>query len=112
MMDLGAPPDPMYQMDNFQESFHLVQKTKFKLFVLHQMETFLEIVHLIHGVRGGSQIQHFPGKFSSGSLHKDIFIGSHSDIRVETGIPMYQMDNFQKSVHLGRGLDAVYEMKI
>ena len=39
---------------------------------------------------------------------KDAFIGSHSDIRVETGIPVYQMGNFQESFEWGRGSDMVY----
>ena len=41
-------------------------------------------------------------------IPKDAFIGSHSDIRVETGIPVYQMGNVQESVEWGRGSDVVY----
>ena len=39
---------------------------------------------------------------------KDAFIGAHSVIRVETGIPVSQMGNPQESVEWGRGSDMVY----
>jgi len=42
----------------------------------------------------------------------DIFIGSHSNIRVETGISVYQIGISQEKIEWRRGSDMVYGWEI
>ena len=66
------------------------------------MEKVLESFHLVQGGDGGGTRLQIPRKFLIWCTPKDAFIGSHSDIRVETGIPVYQMEPFQENFEWGR----------